>query len=120
MRSVANATGCAPHAEATVRRWICDHRCRELDHDRHVIEAADKVHRLANGPERQRALRDRRERTCLWLPIWKNAEERFEVDEERIVTRTCEELDSVGLDDGVRVTLDLFAADESVHCADAV
>src|SRR4051812_44016044 len=114
MRSVANATCCAPHAEAPVRRRICDHRCWELDHDRHVIEAADKVHRLANWPEGERALRDRRERTCLWLSIRKNAEESFEIDEERIITRTCEELDAVGLDDGVRVSLDLFPTNESV------
>jgi hypothetical protein len=120
---VANATCCAPHAKATAGCRICDRGSRQLDYDRHVVEAADIVHggiASGSGPKREGPLGDRGQRSSFRSAIGQDAEERFEIDEEWIVPRTREQLDVAGLDHGVGVTLDLFSTDECVHGADAI
>src|SRR5215208_806520 len=95
----AGAAGRAPHAEPSgMLRISGEHRGRELDDDGHVIEAADVVERLSCRAERAGARRgwQLRQRTADRFAIGNDAEELFEIDEERIVSRTGEQLNAAG------------------------
>src|SRR5215208_5621619 len=93
----AGAARRAPHAEPARLRGIGDdHRRRQLDHDRHVVEATDVVEGLASRAKRVRCwrVRKRREVSTHRLPIRYDAKELLEVDEEWIVARSGKELNA--------------------------
>src|SRR5436190_7615938 len=73
-----------------------EHRRRELDDDRHVVEAANVVERLSRWAERAggRRVRQLRQWTSDRFSIWNDAEELFEIDKERIVSRAGEQLNA--------------------------
>src|SRR5688572_21105026 len=95
VRSVARLTRGAPHANATVRRSVRDHGRRQLDHDREVVDAAQEIHGgvgAGGRAECQRTLGDHGEWARFRSTIGEDAEERLEVNEERIVARAREQL----------------------------
>src|SRR6185369_7173251 len=95
----AGAAGRSPDTKSSGMLRIGDEPRRgQLDDNCHVVESADVVERLARRTEGggRRSARQLRQRSRHRLTIGNDAEELLEVDEERIIARTGEELNAVG------------------------